>query len=405
MTLAINRRAALLTGGALLATRRLARAAETGPVRVGVLTDESGPYADSGGPGSVVAARMAVADFGATSLLGQPIEIMHGDTQNKPDVAGGIARQWYDTNGVDAITDLPVTPVAAAVQQIAREKNRTVMITAAAITEFTSKFCAPVSTHWADDVHALTGVTAKQVVLGGGKSWHFITVDFTFGKSLEAEARAVIEANGGRALGSSPFPIGNTDFSSQLIAAQASGADVIGCCAVGNDQVNLIKQAGEFGLKTRGKQSLAGFLIYVTDIHALGLPLAQGLTLSSGFYWDQNDATRAFARRFMSERHAMPTKNQASVYLSTLHFLRATAQAGSRDAAAIGRAMRAMPVDYFGRAGSVRADGRAMYDLTVYRVKKPEESKSEWDLYAQVGTTPAAEAFLPMTPACAASAT
>jgi branched-chain amino acid transport system substrate-binding protein len=266
------------------------------------------------------------------------------------------------------------------------------MITAAAITEFTSRFCSPVSTHWADDTHALTTGTAKAVVQGGGKSWFFITVDFSFGKALEAEAKAIIEANGGRVLGSVYFPIGNTDFSAQLIKAQSSEAQVIGLAAVGNDQVNLIKQAGEFGL--RQKRALAGFLVYITDIHSLGLAVCQGLSFPSGFYWDQSEASRAFARRFNAARKAMPTRNQAAIYAASLHFLKAMAQAGTRDPVAVNRAMRALPLDYFGHRATIRGDGRVLYDVTLYRVKSPAESKAAWDYYTPVATIPAEDAFL-----------
>jgi branched-chain amino acid transport system substrate-binding protein len=286
------------------------------------------------------------------------------------------------------------------VQQIAKEKQRTVMITASAINEFTSKFCSPVSTHWADDVHAMTTGTGKLVVQNGGKTWFFITVDFAFGKAVEAAATAVIQANGGKVLGDTYFPIGNSDFASQMVSAQSSGAQVIGLAAVGNDQVNAIKQAAEFGLARGNGKTLAGFLIYITDIHALGLEMTQGLTLSSGFYWDQTDASRAFSKRFFAERHAMPTRNQAAIYTATLHFLKAMAQAGTRDAVAVGKAMRALPVDYQGHPASVRADGRVMYDVTLYRVKSPSESKAPWDYYAPIGSLPAAEAFLPMNAAC-----
>jgi branched-chain amino acid transport system substrate-binding protein len=365
-----------------------------------VLTDASGPYADSGGKGSLIAARMAVADFGG-SVLGETPQVKFGDSENKPDVAAALARDWFDKGGVDAVTDLPVTPVALAVQEVAKEKQRTVMITASAINEFTSKLCMPVSTHWADDVHAMTTMTAKQVVKDGGDSWFFITVDFSFGKLLQAAATSVVEANGGKALGQAYFPIGNTDFGSQLLRAQSSGAKVIGLAAVGADQVNALKQAAEFGLTRGNGKTLAGFLVYITDIQALGLPVAQGLVLTSGFYWDQTDASRAFSKRFFAEHKAMPTRNQASVYLSTLHFLKSVAHAGTRDAVAVGKAMRALPVDYFGRPASVRADGRVMYDVTLYRVKSPAESKAAWDYYTPIGTLPAAEAFLPINPACA----
>ncbi len=369
-------------------------------VRIGVLTDEAGPYASSGGAGSVAAARMAVQDFGG-SVLGLPIEVLRADTQNKPDVAGSIARGWYDS-GVDAITDLPVTPVAAAVQQVARDKGRTVLITAAAVTEFTSKLCAPVSSHWADDTHAIAAGSAKVLTEAGGKSWYFISVDFSFGAALQAEATKVIEAAGGRVLGAAKFPLGNTDFSAQIVQASTSGAQVIGLASVGGDQVNLVKQAAEFGLQAGGKQVMAGFLVYLTDIKALGLDVAQGLRFPSSFYWDTNEATRAFGQRFMADRQAMPTQNQANVYAATLHFLRAMAQSGTRDAVVVGQAMRALPVRYFGADTTMRADGRVLHDLTLYRVKAPAESRAAWDLLAPVGTILAADAFVPMNPACAA---
>ncbi len=285
---------ALGSGAALAGAAR----AQGAPLAIGVLTDAAGPYADSGGPGSLEAARMAVADFGGT-VLGRPLDVVLGDTRNKPDVAGAIARAWYDS-GIAAITDLPVTPVALAVLSVAREKQLTVMITAAAISEFTSKFCAPVSTHWADDTHAITTGTARKVVERGGKSWFFITVDFTFGHQLQDAARRVIEQNGGAVLGSAPFPIGNTDFSSQLVQATSSGAQVVGLAAVGGDLVNAIKQAGEMGHQAR-----------------------------------------------------------------------------------------------------VRADGRVLYDMTLFEVKTPGESSSGWDLYRPLASLPAAEAFPPMSPACA----
>jgi branched-chain amino acid transport system substrate-binding protein len=391
-------RRALLGGALAAAPLATARAQTPGPVRIGVLTDASGPYSDSGGPGSADAARMAVAEFGG-SVLGQDIEVRLGDTQNKPDIAGALARKWYD-DGVDAIIDLPVTPVALAVQQAAKEKMKTVIITAAAISEFTSKLCSPVSTHWADDTHAMTTGTAKQVVANGGKTWFFITVDFSFGKLLQEAATGIITANGGKVLGSATFPIGNIDFSSQLVRAQASGAQVIGLAAVGNDQVNAIKQSMEFGLTKGGKQTMAGFLLYITDIHALGLAATQGFVLSSSFYWDQNEPARAFGRRFRGSRKAMPTRSQACDYAATLHFLKAMAQAGTRDPVAVNKAMRALPADYFGHAASIRADGRVLYDVTLYRVKTPAESKRDWDFYAPIATLTAAEAFLPMNPAC-----
>ena len=395
------KRRAVLGGAAMLASTPMfgAAGASGGPVRIGVLTDESGPYSDSGGTGSVVAARMAVQDFGGV-VLGRKIEIQHSDTQNKPDAASSIARAWYDA-GVDAIIDLPVTPVAAAVQQIAREKSRTVMITAAAVSEFTSRSCSPVSSHWADDTHAMATGTGKVLTRAGGRTWFFITVNISFGEALQAEATRVIEANGGKVVGSTKFPIGNPDFSSQIVEAQSSGATVIGLASVGGDQVNLIKQTAEFGLQKGGAQ-LAGFLVYITDIHALGLAAAQGLSFPASFYWDQSDESRAFAKRFMTERKAMPTQNQASVYAGVLHFLKAMAQAGTDDAIGVNKAMRTAPVAFFGSPATMRADGRVLYDVTLYRVKRPDESRVPWDYYTAVGTIPASEAFLPLNPLCKA---
>ena len=392
---------------ALLAARPAAPAASraqgggphaAGPVKIGVLTDETGPYADSAGPGSIRAAEMAVAEFGG-GVLGRPIEIVHADHQNKPDIAAAIARRWYDTEGVDAILDLPVTAVALAVQQAARERGRTVMITAAATSDFTSKYCAPTSSHWADDTHALAAGTARAVIAGGGTSWFFITVDHSFGRALQAEATAVVEQAGGRVLGAARYPIGETDFSALLLQAKLSGAGVIGLASVGGDLVNAIKQAHEFGLAGGTGQVLATFLTYITDIHALGLPVTQGLTFAGSFYWDQNEESRTWSRRFFADRGAMPSKNQALVYASTLHFLKAMGAAGSADGLAVNRAMKALPVAYFGRKASIRGDGRVLFDLTLWRVKAPAESQAPWDYFAPVRTIPQSEAFLPVNAA------
>ena len=381
-----------------------ARAQLPDTIRIGVLTDESGPYADTGGPGSIAAARMAAADFGGT-LDGHTIEIVHADTQNKPDVASTIARRWFDTEGVQAIVDLPVTPVALAVQQLAKEKNRTVMITAAAISEFTNKLCSPVSSHWADDTHALTTGTARALVEHGGKRWFFITVDMAFGAALQRDATAIITAGGGSVVGDAKHAIGATDYSSQLLQAQASGADVVAFASVGGDLVNLIKQAHEFGVGVPAsggdaKQRLAGFLIYISDIHAVGLAAAEGFNLTAGFYWDQSDESRAFAKRFMAQTGMMPGKDHAAIYTAVLHYLQAAKQAGTVEAVAVNRAMRAAPVDYFGHQSTLRSDGRLMDDVTLYRVKTPAESHAPWDYYAPVQTIKAADAFLPINPAC-----
>ena len=397
MTTTLSRRLAL--GGlaaTALTTEPRAQTAER--VQIGVLTDVSGPYGSSGGAGSILAARMAVADFGPT-VLGHAISVISGDTQNKPDVAGVIARQWYD-GGLDAIVDLPVTPVALSVQQVAKEKGRSVMITAAAVSEFTTKFCSPVSSHWADDTHALAAATGQVLTGLGGTSWFFITVDFSFGLALQAEATKVIEAAGGKVVGTAKFPLGNADFSSQILEAQTSGAKVIGLAAVGGDQVNLIKQAAEFGITTKGAQTLAGFLVYISDIEALGLPVAQGLSFGSGFYWDGTDGTRAFSRRFQAERQTVPTKNQAAVYAATLHYLKGMAKAGTRDAVAVNAAMRATTVDWFGEPVTLRSDGRLLAPVTTYRVKAPADSRGPFDDYQPVGRIGPDQAFLPASATC-----
>ncbi len=400
MNPSLSRRSAL-AGVAAASLPSIVRAQPSDPVRIGVLTDASGPYGSSGGVGSTLAARMAVADFGPT-VLGKGIEVIQGDTQNKPDNASAIARKWCD-EGVDVITDLPVTPVALAVQQVAKEKGRAVMITAAAVSEFTSKLCSPISSHWTDDTHAMAAASGQVLTGMGGTSWFFITVDFSFGHALQAEATQVIEYAGGKVLGTAKFPIGNTDFSSQLLRAQTSGAKVIGLAAVGGDQVNLIKQAAEFGMATNGKQVMAGFLVYITDIHALGLSTAQGLSFGSCFYWDANAGTRAYAKHFLAERGAVPTKNQAAIYSATLHYLKAMAKAGTREAVAVNQAMRAMPVDWFGDTVTLREDGRLLAPVTTYRVKAPGDSKAPFDYYQALGRIGPDQAFLPRSPACATS--
>ena len=364
-------------------------------LRIGVLTDETGPYADSAGPGSIAAAEMAARDFGGT-VRGRVIEIVHADTLNKPDVAAAIARKWFDNDGVSAIVDLPVTPVALAVQEIAKQKNRTVMITASAASEFTTKYCSPVSTHWADDTHALTTGTARALLAGGNDTWFFITVDMAFGLALERDATTIVTAGGGRVLGTARYPLGTTDYASLLLQAQASGAKVVALASVGGDLVNLLKQANEFGLRDSGKQVVAGFLTYIQDINALGLAATQGYTFTEGFYWNQNEVARAFAQRFFSIRQAMPSKNHAEIYTAVTHYLRAIEAAGTDEAVAVNRAMRERPLSYFGHPATVRSDGRVLFDVELWQVKTPAESKEPWDYYTPVRTIPAAEAFLPI---------
>ena len=368
--------------------------ADAPPIKIGVLTDESGPFVDSGGPGSVIAAEMAVKDFGG-EVLGRKIEIVHGNTLNKPDVAAAVARRWFDVEGVDMITDLPVTPIAFAVQAIAKEKNKTVMITAAATTDITSKRCAIGSSHWADDTHAMAAGVAKAISQTGAKSWYFLTVDTAFGAALQAAATKVIEALGGKVLGAAKYPINSPDFSSLLLQAQGSGAEKIGLVSVGGDLDNQIKQGAEFGIGRDGKQAMVGFLVYIQDVHALGLKVAQNLELTTGFYWDQDEQSRAFAKRFFAEAHQMPSRNHAAIYTAVKHYLEAVKAAGSDDAAAVGKAMRAAPIDYFGHPAKMRGDGRVLYDLTLYRVKSPAESTAPWDYYAKLRDIAADQAFAP----------
>ena len=367
--------------------------ADAPPLKIGILTDASGPYADSGGPGSVVAAEMAAKDFGG-EVLGRKIEVIIGDTLNKPDVTSAIARRWFDVEGVSAILDLPVTPIAFAAQAVAKEKNRTVMITAGATTAITDKFCAINSSHWADDSYAIATAIATAETAGGAKSWFFLTVDTAFGAALQGQAAKVIEAEGGKVLGSIKYSLGAADYSSPLLQAQASGADRIGLAGA-SEAANEIKQGAEFGIGRDGKQALVGFLVYITDVNALGLQTAQNLKLTSGFYWDQSDASRAFAKRFFAARGGMPTRNHAAIYTAVKHYLEAVKAVGSDDAAAVGKAMRESPIDYFGHPAHMRSDGRVLYDLTLYRVKTPAESKAPWDYYEKVRDIPAAQAFKP----------
>jgi branched-chain amino acid transport system substrate-binding protein len=371
--------------------------ADQPPLRIGVLTDASGPFVDSGGPGSLLAAQMAAEDFGG-EVLGRKIEILIGDTLNKPDVAGAVARRWFDVEGVSAVTDLPVTPIAFAVQALAKEKNKTVMITAAATTDLTSKYCAINSSHWADDTHAMAG-SAKAIVENGGKTWFFLEQDTAFGAALEKAVTGVVEAAGGKSLGGLKHPINTADFSSLLLQAQSSGADRIGLASVGADLDNTIKQAAEFGIGKDGKQSLVAFLFYIQNANALGLQAAKNLNITTSFYWDQNDKSRAFAKRFFEKRQMMPSRNHALIYTAVTHYLEAVKAAGTDEAAAVGKAMRAAPIDYFGHPATMRSDGRVLFDLTLYRVKTPEESKAPWDDYAKLGDVPSAQAFAPVNTA------
>ncbi|MCJ2054310.1 ABC transporter substrate-binding protein [Methylobacterium sp. J-070] len=365
-------------------------------VKVGVLNDMSGVYADTGGKGSVVAAQMAVEDFAKTNRDVQ-VEVVAADHQNKPDIGAAIARQWYDRDGVDAILDVPTSSVALAVSQVTREKNKIFIDSGAGTTELTGKQCSPNTIQWTYDTYALAHGTAGAMLKRGGDAWYFLTADYAFGLSLQSEATAVVEKGGGRVLGAARVPFPATDFSSFLLQAQASGAKVVGLANAGGDTINAVKQAHEFGLTESG-QKLAALLIYAVDVHAIGLQTAQGLVLTESFYWDLNPETRAFSERFYKRNgDSMPTMNHAGVYAGLLHYLKAVAATKSTDPTATMAWMKANPTDdpLFGK-GLVRADGRKVHPMFLFEVKAPSESKGAWDLYKLLDTIPADQAFRPL---------
>jgi branched-chain amino acid transport system substrate-binding protein len=367
-------------------------------VKIGVLDDMAGPYADIQGPGDVVAVKMAVEDFGGT-VNGKPIEVVSGDLQNKTDVGSAIARRWYDVEKVDAIMGLGSSGVAIAVQGISQEKNRVAITTAAGSTVLTGKACAPNAIHWVYDTYALAKGTASAIMKqGGGDSWFFITADYAFGHALEQDTSAIVTQNGGKVLGAVRAPLNSSDFSSFILQAQASKAQVIGLANAGADTINTIKNAAEFGV-VAGGQKLAGLLVLLTDIHTLGLKTAQGLLFTEAFYWDQNDETRTFSKRFAALHGGRPpTMFQAGIYSATTHYLKAVKAAGTDEAKAVVAEMRKIPVnDFMTKNGTIREDGRMMRDMYLLEAKKPSESKSEWDLMKVVATIPADQAFRPLS--------
>jgi branched-chain amino acid transport system substrate-binding protein len=362
------------------------------PFRIGVLTDMTGPSADAGGKGSVVAAEMAVADFGG-SVLGRKIEVLSADHLGKPDVGASIARSWFDKDGVDAIVDVPVSSVALAVQEVATRAHKILLVTSAATTALTGPACSPYTFHWADDAAALARGTARAVVDSGGKSWFLINQDQAFGVALEASVSDVVVSAGGTILGKVRIPMNLADHSSFLLQAQASKAQVIEIGSVGTDLSTELKQAQEFQI-TQSGQRLAGLLVFITDIHGLGLEISQGLQITSSFYWDQNEEARAFARRFYEIHRAMPTKIQAAGYASITHYLGAVKAVETSDATKVAQWMKEHPAGYFGKKAIAREDGRMMFDVALWEVKKPSESKYPWDYYKRVSVLPADRAFL-----------
>jgi branched-chain amino acid transport system substrate-binding protein len=363
-----------------------------GIVRIGVLNDQSGLYADLGGPGSVIAAKMAVEDVGG-SVLGKPVDVIFADHQNKADIGAAIARQWFDAEKVDLAIGFDNSAVALAVEQLAAEHNRIAIAGAVGSTAFTGKSCTPTEASWIYDSYALTTSLARSVVAEGRDSWFFLTVDYAFGHSLEADATSAVRAAGGKVLGSVRHPLNTSDFSSYLLQAQSSGAKVVALANGGGDMINATKQANEFGL-TRGGQSIVSLLVFITDIHSIGLKNAQGLKFVTGFYWDRDAETRAWSKRFFSRHGAMPTQAQAAVYSAVRHYLRAVVAAGTDEAKAVMAKMRDMPVDdFFAKSGRLREDGRLLHDMYFAQVKTPEESTEPWDYYKILGAIPADQAF------------
>jgi branched-chain amino acid transport system substrate-binding protein len=367
-----------------------------GMVKIGVLSDMSSLYADIGGPGSVVAAKMAIEDYLKASKSSLKVEVVSADHQNKPDVGSQIARQWYDVDKVDAIVDVPNSGVALAVSQITKEKNKVFLVSGAATADLSGKACSPNTIHWTYDTWMLANGTGSAIVKTGGDTWFFLTADYAFGLALERDTEAVVTKLGGKVLGKVRHPLNAQDFSSFLLQAQASKAKVIGLANAGGDTINSIKQASEFGI-VKGGQSLAGMLVFLSDIHGLGLEKAQGLIFTETFYWDLNDQTRAWTKRFVAQASGKyPTMVQAGVYSAVLHYLKAI-DAGKTDAGAkVVAQMKAMPTDdtLFGK-GSIRKDGRKLHPAYLVEVKKPSESKGPYDYYKIRATIPADQAFRP----------
>jgi branched-chain amino acid transport system substrate-binding protein len=368
-----------------------------GVVKIGVLTDMSGEYSDISGQGAVTATQMAIDDFVAQEKPAFKVELVYADHQNKGDIAANKAREWFERDGVDIVTDLVTSSTALAVMKIGKEKNKLVFVSGAASTRITNEDCNDVTVHYTYDTYALADGTAKYVVRNGGKAWFFLTADYAFGHSLEKDATAVIVANGGKVLGSAthPFP-GTTDFSSFLLKAQASGAQIIGLANAGTDTTNSIKQAAEFGITP--KQTLAGLLVFISDVHSLGLKTAQGMYLTEGFYWNMNDPTRAWSKRFFEKFKRMPTMAQAGDYSSVMHYLSAVKAVNSDDTQKVMAQMKKTPInDFFAKNGRIRDDGRMVHDMYLFQVKKPSESTGPWDYYNLIATIPGDEAFQPLS--------
>lgn len=370
--------------------------AQQGPVKIGVLSDLGGPVSDLSGQGSVIAAQLAVEDFGGT-LFGQPITVVAGDHQNKPDVGSTIARRWYDEDGVDAIVDVPTSSVGLAVLEVAKQKNKIFLNTGGTSSEFTGKFCSPLQTQWSTDTYIIANGITQRLVKQGLDSWFFVVVDYTFGLALEGDAGKAVEKAGGKVVGSVRHPLNSLDLSSFLLRAQSSGAKVIALANASGDTIHSIQQAREFGI-IGGKQKVVPFILHLTDVHALGLEAGQGVLFLDGFYWDRDEQSRAWTKRFMA-RHSgrAPTSIQASAYSAVLHYLKALKAAGTKNAAEVSKTMRQTKIaDALIRDGSIRADGKVVKDYYLLEVKAPSASRYPWDYLKIVDTVPGAEVIRPL---------
>jgi len=390
----------LTFGAALLLTAQIGatnmtRAAET--IKIGVLNDQSGVFADNGGAGSVAAAKLAAEDFGG-ELLGQKIEVISADHQNKPDIAAATARKWFDTEGVDLIADGAASSAGFAILEVARQKNRIFVISGPGSSDFTGKSCLATSFHFNYDTYALSKLTSEAITKAGGKSWYFISADYAFGQALQRDATRFIEAAGGKVIGSSAHPLGTTDMASFLLQAQGSKANVVGLATSGADVQTAIKQAGEFGI-VEGGQQLAGLLVFITDVNALGLKATQGLQVTTSFYWDLNDQTRAWSKRYFAIMgDKPPSMVQAGVYSGVHHYLAAVKAAATKDPTIVAAKMHEMKVnDMYNKDVTIRPDGRVLHTMYLVQVKKPEESKYKFDYYKIVTTAPGEQAFRPMS--------
>jgi branched-chain amino acid transport system substrate-binding protein len=385
---------AIVSAALLAATVIPAAAAEIsdGVVKIGILNDQSGVYADFGGKGSVAAAKLAVEDFGG-KVLGAPIEVVDADHQNKPDIASNIARKWYDTEHVDTIMELTTSSVALAVQGISKEKKKIDIVTGAATTDLTGKACSPYGFHWAYDTHSQAVGVGGALVAQGGDSWYFLTVDYAFGYSLEQQTAKFVKAHGGKVLGEVRYPLGTTDYSSFLLQAQSSGAKVIGLANAGLDTSNSIKQAAQFGI-VQGGQRLAALLFTLSEVHGLGLKAAQGVVLTEGYYWDRNDKSRKFGEEYFKKTGKMPNMVQAGTYSAVLQYLKAVKAAGTDATEPVAKELHSMPVnDDIYTDAHVQANGNLRHDMYLYQVKSPAESKKDWDYYKYLATIPGKEAF------------